>query len=744
MDPLQSWCGVECTVNRTRTGYRDQTRLSGHHDRIEDLGLFAGLGFSAIRYPLLWERVSANAGALDWSWTDARLERLRMLGMRPIAGLVHHGSGPPHTDLLDDGFARGLGDYAGRVAERYPWIDDWTPVNEPLTTARFSALYGHWYPHARDEGSFWHALLNQIDGTRLAMQAVRRVNPAARLIQTDDLGRTYATVPLGEQAAFDNLRRWAGWDLLFGRVTRHHPLWRRIARFGLEGRIARIADEPCPPDIVGVNHYLTSDRFLDHRTERYPADTHGGNGRIRFADVEAVRVLDPPPSGLAGALREAWQRYRTPLAVTEVHNGCTREEQLRWAANAWDDCVALRREGVDIRAVTAWSLLGSHGWDTLLTKPGTYEPGVFDCSTGSSPRPTALATLWRDLPAGRDRHPVAKASGWWRRTDRLLYPPLSYPARRTCVDHPRPNPPLLICGMRGTLGKAFTRACERRGIAWYGTGRETIDVERPATIAATLDRVRPWGVVNATGWVCVDDAEDDEAACFAISATGAVALAQACTERGIPSLCFSSDQVFDGRNPHPYVESDLPNPLNAYGRSKAAMERGCTGLPGALVVRTAALFTPDEPHDFAVAVTTALATGKPFRAAADRIVSPTYVPALVDAALDLLIDGMEGIVHLAGSDAVSWATFARRLAVASGHDPEAIESVPASMLASRANSPPRVALASNHVRELLSLDTAIDRFVAGLANADKAPGAPGTDEWAAPASAKAHCLRGAC
>ena len=49
------------------------------------------------------------------------------------------------------------------MAERYPWLDDWTPVNEPLTTARFSALYGHWYPHARDEGAFFTALLNQID-----------------------------------------------------------------------------------------------------------------------------------------------------------------------------------------------------------------------------------------------------------------------------------------------------------------------------------------------------------------------------------------------------------------------------------------------------------------------------------------------------------------------------------------------------------------------------------------------------
>ncbi|MFV3513050.1 hypothetical protein ACNJEI_21190, partial [Mycobacterium tuberculosis] len=107
-------------------------------------------------------------------------------------------------------------------------------------------------------------------------------------------------------------------------------------------------------------------------------------------------------------------RYATPIAVTEVHNGCTREEQLRWAAEAWDTAEALRREGVDIRAVTAWSLLGSHGWDTLLTKPGRYEAGVFDVATGT-PRATALATLWQGLPNGAGRHPVAQQPGWWRR-----------------------------------------------------------------------------------------------------------------------------------------------------------------------------------------------------------------------------------------------------------------------------------------------------------------------------------------
>src|ERR1700712_1839744 len=173
MDELQLWGGPECTVNRTGDTFLDQSARSGHDARPDDLDLFAELGLSAIRYPVLWDRlVTDDPDSPDWRWSDAQLSRLRALGIRPIAGLVHHGSGPRFTNLLDDGFAPGLGHYAGQVAERYPWIEDWTPVNEPLTTARFSALYGHWYPHHRNEESFWRALLNQIDGTRAAMRAI--------------------------------------------------------------------------------------------------------------------------------------------------------------------------------------------------------------------------------------------------------------------------------------------------------------------------------------------------------------------------------------------------------------------------------------------------------------------------------------------------------------------------------------------------------------------------------------------
>ncbi len=719
MHDLELWAGFECTINRVGDVFRDQFADSGHDRRMSDLDLVAGLGVRALRYPVAWETVSPVApDHADWSWCDPRLTRLRELGIRVIAGLVHHGSGPRYTNLLADDFAPGLARHARRVAERYPWLSDWTPVNEPVTTARFSALYGHWYPHRCDERSFWIALLNQIDGIRLAMRAVRDLNPQARLIQTEDLGRTYATAALRDQAAFDNARRWMSWDLLCGRVGPDHAMWRRLSDFGLGDRLRRIADDPCPPDIVGVNHYLTSDRFLDHRAHRYPVQARGSNGTRAFADVEGVRALQPPPAGLAGVLREAWARYGLPLAVTEVHNGCTREEQMRWTSQAWRLAGALRADGIDVRAITSWALLGSHGWNTLLTGPGQYEPGAFDVR-GGSPRPTALAALLRGLARGGDAapHPVLAGEGWWKRPIRLHHAPVPRPASareqfvsRGAAGGAEP-PPILIAGGNGTLGGALGAACRHRDIRHVLTERGELDLADAAGIAAALDAHRPWVVINAAGWVRVDDAEADPEGCLRANSRGAALLAQLCAARNIPTVSFSSDLVFDGTASKPYVEPDLPAPLNVYGRSKAAAERAITDLPGShLIVRTAAFFSPFDPHNFAIHVTAGLADDRPQRVPDDEIVSPTYVPDLCDAVLDLAIDGADGIWHLTNGEGLSWAEFAGRLAAACGLDPRAIEPVAGASLGRPAARPRFAALSTVRGQLLPPLASAIERF----------------------------------
>ncbi|MBW8783430.1 MAG: SDR family oxidoreductase [Novosphingobium sp.] len=713
---LELWGGAECTVNRVGNSFFDQLTATGHDSRDQDIDLLAALNLRAVRFPVLWERVSPNGPERqDWRWSDERLARLRELGLRPIVGLVHHGSGPAHTSLLDDGFAAGLADHAARAAERYPWVRDWTPVNEPLTTARFATLYGHWYPHVREERGFWTALVNQVDAVRLSMRAIRSVIPDARLIQTEDFGRTYATAAIADQAGFDNVRRWMSWDLLCGRVEPGHPLWARLCEHGLEPRLRAISEQPCPPDVIGINHYLTSDRFLDHRVQRYPAERCGGNGRQAFADVEAVRVLEPPPQGIAGAIDEVWQRYRLPIAITEVHNGCTRDEQLRWLHQAWNAAVTARQSGIDVRAVTVWALFGNRGWNTLLTGSGIYESGVYDVS-GGAPRATALAGLIKALPQAGAPHPVLDGSGWWRRDIRLVHPPTPRPAH--IREHLRPaaatGAPILITGATGTLGRALAAACRHRHLRHLLTARSTLDLGDPASIASALDANRPWAVINAAGWVRVDDAEDAPDACLAANAGGAAALARACSERGIPTVAFSSDLVFDGAKPA-YHESDAPAPLNVYGRSKAAMEQELLALPGDhLVIRTAAFFSPFDEANFAVHAVRTLRRGERFVAAGDCTVTPTYVPDLCNAALDLLIDGATGVWHLSNGEALSWAEFALRIVEACGLDGSLVEPRAATELGWPAVRPARCALASERGALMPDLASAIARFAAHL------------------------------
>ncbi len=184
------------------------------------------------------------------------------------------------------------------------------------------------------------------------MRAIRAVNPDARLVQTEDLGHTFATPPLAQQAAYDNGRRWLAWDLLTGKVGPDHAFWGAIVRHGLERRLRAILDEPCPPDVMGVNYYLSSERFLDHRAERYPLSRRGGNGEDAMPTWRRVRAVAPSPMGLERLLEATWRRYGLPLAVTESHNGCTREEQMRWLQEGWTTAQALRGRGVPVQAVT--------------------------------------------------------------------------------------------------------------------------------------------------------------------------------------------------------------------------------------------------------------------------------------------------------------------------------------------------------------------------------------------------------
>jgi len=704
------WVGAECTINRVGDRWRDQAELTGFRHRVEDdIDRIASLGARRVRLPVLWEHVAQRGtGRLDFGWSDRALARLRERGLGAIVGLLHHGSGPAHTNLLAPRFPMLLADYARRVAERYPDQRLWTPVNEPLTTARFSGLYGLWYPHAADDRSFVRALLHQVQATVLAMRAIREVVPDAQLVQTDDLGHTRCTPALADQAAFDNERRWLAFDLLAGRVGAAHPLREWLCGCGAgEDELDRLVESPCPPDILGINAYITSERFLDERLELHPPHLHGGNGREAYVDIETARGHGGLIDGFAGRLREAHARYGLPLAITEVHLGCTREEQMRWLKQAWDAACQARRDGIDVRAVTCWAAFGTVDWSSLLTREdGHYEPGLWDARS-EPPRLTALGRLASQLAAGADErslHPVLASPGWWQRDLRLHAHPhgavTALPARGAT---------LLVLGTNA-LGRAFARLCHMRGLPYEMLSRAQVDAADETDVAEALLRHRPWAVVNATGDARVDAAEADELQ-WRSNAEAPAVLARACRAAGARLLTFSSDYVFPGNRRIPWLEHDPVGPVNAYGHAKARGEAAALeALPDALVVRSAAFFGPWSHDNFVARGLALLRQGRAWFAACDQVVSPTYLPDLVQASLDLLIDGESGLWHLTNGQALTWADFARDAARHAGLDGSLVQAVPGLELGQVARRPAYSALDSARGRLLPTLDDALARY----------------------------------
>lgn len=715
--PIEIWGGIECTVNRVQDRYNDQLLKSGHCTRIEDLELIAAIGFKTIRYPVLWEKIQPEKDMKpDWSWTDERLLKLRSLGIKPVAGLLHHGSGPAFTNLLDPQFPELFAEFSLQVALRYPWLEYFTPINEPLTTARFSALYGHWYPHLKDNLSFSKALINQILAIKKAMEAIRQVIPEAKLVQTEDLGKTFSTKVLSYQAKFENERRWLTFDLLGGKVGPGHRMWDYFLWAGIEAReLEEIQKKPCPPDIIGINHYLSSERYLDNRTSLYPHHLRGGNGKHRYADVEAVRLGPLKPAGFYNLLKETCQRYpEIPVALTEVHLGGTREEQLRWFYQAWKAANDLNTQGYLVKAITSWAMLGLFDWNSLVREEKNhYECGLFDVR-GKIPRPTALAHLTENLiKAGKSSSSLITLPGWWDRAERIIWIQPKKEISDQPVDYStiEDTPPVLITGASGTLGKAFARICQVRGIPYRLLSRQEMDITQDDKIEMIISKFKPWAIINAAGYVKVDEAENEPIKCFRENTEGPVNLAKICSHRNIKFLTFSSDLVFNGKQKKPYLEDHTLAPLSIYGLSKQKAElQVIEQFSKALIIRTSAFFGPWDEYNFLIQSIRSIERKELFFAPKDQCISPTYVPDLVNTCLDLIIDGEYGIWNISNPSEISWADFAIRSAEIAGLDSSYIIPSISKNMNFVAKRPRYSALSSKRGILLPSLEEAILRF----------------------------------
>jgi len=251
----------------------------------------------------------------------------------------------------------------------------------------------------------------------------------------------------------------------------------------------------------------------------------------------------------------------------------------------------------------------------------------------------------------------------------------------------------LVTGAAGMLGHDVVEACAGRGHEVVAPARADLDVTDPRAVEAALERHRPDAVVNCAAWTDVDGAEAAEPVAMRINDAGAAQLAAAAAASGAKVLYVSTDYVFDGSKPRPYLESDLPAAISAYGRSKQAGETSvAVANPRHFIVRSSWLFGT-HGRNF-VETMLRLGTEQPeVLVVSDQRGCPTYTRHLAEG-IALLIEGDEfGIHHLAGAGSCSWFEFAQEIFDEAGLEARVMAAT-TEMLAREAPRPANSVLAS--------------------------------------------------
>jgi dTDP-4-dehydrorhamnose reductase len=249
---------------------------------------------------------------------------------------------------------------------------------------------------------------------------------------------------------------------------------------------------------------------------------------------------------------------------------------------------------------------------------------------------------------------------------------------------------ILLIGPSGQVGTALREMLASR---WEVVPlvHPELDLANADSIHRALFRVRPGVIINAAAYTAVDDAEKEEALAYRINADGPGILAKEATKLGALLVHFSTDYVYDGEKPGPYVESDPPNPLNAYGRSKLAGDQaiqasGCRHL----IFRTSWVYAAGG-RNFLLTMLRLAREGKPLRVVDDQYGAPTsnlmIARAVASAVRTALGDpSVQGLYHMTAAGRTSWHDFARAIFQAANLDPE-LHRIPTSEFPAPARRP---------------------------------------------------------
>jgi dTDP-4-dehydrorhamnose reductase len=226
-----------------------------------------------------------------------------------------------------------------------------------------------------------------------------------------------------------------------------------------------------------------------------------------------------------------------------------------------------------------------------------------------------------------------------------------------------------VTGAGGQLANAFARVLEGEVFLSH---EQALDIRDAEAVRAAVHEFAPDCVLHCAAYTNVDGAEADEDTAEAINVLGTRNMVRAVRGTHTTLVYFSTDYVFDGTKGAPYVETDRPNPLNAYGRTKFGGEQEVLGWVHGVVIRTSWLFS-ETGHNFVKTILTAAreraGKGEALRVVDDQVGSPTYAGHLAAAVDEVMRGGLPpGLYHIAGSGYASWCELAREVVQLAGLD----------------------------------------------------------------------------
>jgi len=230
---------------------------------------------------------------------------------------------------------------------------------------------------------------------------------------------------------------------------------------------------------------------------------------------------------------------------------------------------------------------------------------------------------------------------------------------------------VIVFGGGGQLGFELCREFKDRGWSVLRFDRKALDLTDSAEVERVIGESDPQVVINSAAYNQVDIAESEPLAAFQVNALAVRNFAIACRQSGAQLVHFSTDYVFDGKKGTPYVETDTPRPLGAYGVSKLSGELYAQAyLDNPLVIRTSGVFGPagrsTRRGNFPEMMLRLARSGTPIRVVEDHIASPTYAPAMASRTAEMVEKGISGLFHMGGGEPISWYAYAKLIFELSG------------------------------------------------------------------------------